>query len=395
MNNWDAAVVRLLLNREENANYLRSAILALGSPRYVEGLPTLSVGENWVVYAGEAALKHWPIDTLAAGICHEVWHLLGKHGERSDAKGITREQCERANTAQDIEIHDELLPEFMVAALKRTLPDIETPEAHHLPPGKLWEWYFDHLPSDPSDAPGEGSGTTGFAEEWEVSGEGGLTAFEQEALRQQVARDIAEAARGDFRGRLPAGVRRFAAMTLTPPRVPWQQVLATRMRSALARKAGSVDYSRMRPSRREEGRGVILSSLRAPDITAGVVVDTSGSMREEQLARALREVHGIANASGVPLWATSCDTTPSPPCLVTDPRQLQLIGGGGTDMGAGIDVLARLPRAPSVIVVLTDCETGWPEVAPIKSSVIVCAVEACERAREKCPPWATVVSVDS
>ncbi|MEI8083520.1 MAG: VWA-like domain-containing protein, partial [Actinomycetes bacterium] len=40
------------------------------------------------------------------------------------------------------------------------------------------------------------------------------------------------------------------------------------------------------------------------------------------------------------------------------------LGGGGTDMGAGLKRAADLAPSADVIVVLTDGETGWPDAPP-------------------------------
>ena len=54
---------------------------------------------------------------------------------------------------------------------------------------------------------------------------------------------------------------------------------------------------------------------------------------------------------------------------VTNARQLNLVGGGGTDMGAGLAAAARLRPRPSVVVVLTDGMTPWPAQAIISRSL--------------------------
>jgi predicted metal-dependent peptidase len=44
---------------------------------------------------------------------------------------------------------------------------------------------------------------------------------------------------------------------------------------------------------------------------------------------------------------------------VTDIRQVELIGGGGTDMMAGIHQAERLSPRPDIIIVVTDGDTDW------------------------------------
>ena len=60
----------------------------------------------------------------------------------------------------------------------------------------------------------------------------------------------------------------------------------------------------------------------------------------------------------------ACDAAVAPAQRVTSARQVKLIGGGGTDMGAGIAAASALRPRPAIAVVLTDGDTPWPQVAP-------------------------------
>jgi len=56
----------------------------------------------------------------------------------------------------------------------------------------------------------------------------------------------------------------------------------------------------------------------------------------------------------------ACDTAVAPAQRVTSARQIQLVGGGGTNMGAGLEAAGLLRPRPAVTVVLTDGYTPWP-----------------------------------
>jgi len=60
----------------------------------------------------------------------------------------------------------------------------------------------------------------------------------------------------------------------------------------------------------------------------------------------------------------SCDAQAEVTKKVFDPRSVQLIGGGGTDMCVGIDAATKLKPRPDVIVTITDGITPWPDRAP-------------------------------
>ena len=49
-------------------------------------------------------------------------------------------------------------------------------------------------------------------------------------------------------------------------------------------------------------------------------------------------------------------------------RDVELLGGGGTDMGAGLAKAAELRPRPDLIIVLTDGYTPWPSAPPPRAS---------------------------
>ena len=190
------------------------------------------------------------------------------------------------------------------------------------------------------------------------------------------------------------GLLRWAEQALQPA-VDWRRVLAAELRRAVADTAGAVDYSYRRPSRRASVAGsVVLPALRRPVPEVAVVCDTSGSMTEDLLAAALAEVEGLLRSLGLArqVRVLACDTAVGPARRVTSARQVQLVGGGGTDMGAGIAAAAALRPRPAVTVVLTDGFTPWPDRAPRGTRVVVALLgdEAPDG-----PDWARAVRVPS
>jgi predicted metal-dependent peptidase len=197
---------------------------------------------------------------------------------------------------------------------------------------------------------------------------------------------------------VPGGWLRWAESVL-PSRVDWRRVLAAELRSAVALVAGKVDYSYRRPSRRAHLQpDLVLPTLHRPVPDVAIVCDTSGSMGDRLLARALAEVEGVLVRAGLRrtrVRVLAVDTDVQAVRRVTRAAQVQLAGGGGTDMGAGIAAAAELRPRPSIVIVLTDGYTPWPERPPAGVRVIVGLLsEGPFRPAWPAPGWARTVVID-
>ena len=122
------------------------------------------------------------------------------------------------------------------------------------------------------------------------------------------------------------------------------------MRRGVADVAGRVDFSYRKPSRRAAAvPDVVLPSLRQPLPKVAMVLDTSGSMSDHMLGQALAEVGGVLRGLGIGrrhLRVVCCDAKAYDAQRVMDVREVRLLGGGGTDMGAGLSEAAALEPAP-------------------------------------------------
>ena len=196
---------------------------------------------------------------------------------------------------------------------------------------------------------------------------------------------------------MPAGLLRWAQTA--PSVIDWRRVLAAEIRRALKRTAGSSDFTFARRSRRSAALpGVILPGLFRPSPEVAVVVDTSGSMGPDDLAEALGEVDGILSRSGlasrrVPVLA--CDAKVGAITLAARASDVELSGGGGTDMRVGLEAATRLRPRPDVVVVLTDGYTPWPEASPRGIRVVVGIIgDEDARTNRSVPAWARAVIIE-
>jgi predicted metal-dependent peptidase len=123
-----------------------------------------------------------------------------------------------------------------------------------------------------------------------------------------------------------------------------------------------------------------------------LVIDTSGSMSDAMLGQALGEVAGVLRSLGVArrnLRVIACDAHAYRAQQVRDLGAIRLEGGGGTDMGAGLDAAAALRPRPDLIIVLTDGFTPWRSAPPRGIRVVVGLMDRSGRT----PDWAETVLV--
>jgi predicted metal-dependent peptidase len=354
------------------------------------GSGTVSVDEGWRMRADPELTADWTAAQLGSVLIHHVCHLLRSHGERAQAVSSGPEQARAWVRAADAEINDDLVQAGLDLPGQPILPEHLGAED-----GLLAEQYFEHIRIREAAGRTSGSwldcGSGAGGESRPGEGPGGLPGWQADLLKRQVAQDVISY--GQQPGNLPAGLLRWAEQILHP-KVDWRRLLAAELRRAVAQVAGAVDYSYRRPSRRSAVAGdVVLPALRRPVPEVAVVCDTSGSMNEELLAMVLAEVEGLLRALGLArqVRILACDTAVAPAQRVTSARQVQLIGGGGTNMGAGIAAAVALRPRPAVTVVLTDGYTPWPVQAPKGTRVVVGLLGA---QAPDAPTWARAVRVD-
>ncbi|MEV6158679.1 VWA-like domain-containing protein [Nonomuraea sp. NPDC052129] len=368
--------VKLLAARYRAASdrpYLASALYSL-TVVPTSGVPTMAVDRHWRCYVSPAFVAATSVPELAGVWIHEVSHVLRDHHGRTDRLPATDQRDRlRVNVAQDCEINDDLLADGLALPEGRVEPG-----TFGLTAGRLFEEYLPLLPPSAvcSDC---GSGAHGSPGDWEITGDhgpGGVSTVEVEALRRHTAEAMRAHRRN--RGNLPAGWQRWAEQILEPT-VDWRRVLAGAVREAVAWATGAVDYTYRRPSRRTAAlRGVVLPSLRRPLPAVAIVIDTSGSMGEDDLAAALAEVTGVLREVGVGgnrVTVLACDADVQTAARVTSAQQVNLAGGGGTDMRVGIRAALALPERVGVVIVLTDGFTPWPD-APSSARLIAALIGA-------------------
>lgn len=341
--------------------YLATALFGL--PTIARpGIGTIAVDDRWRLSVDPEVASGFDVAELGRVLVHLVGHLLRDHAGR-----VTTPVPEAWLLAVDAEVNDDLAADGLVPG---AAPD--RPWDFGRPPGALAEAYLGHLIANPARRRGWldcGSGADGCRRPWE--GEGGLSSRECRLVRATVAQAVCAHA-GRIPGSVAGGWLRWAHAVLRP-QVDWRQVLRAEIRRAVASVTGAVDYTYRRPSRRASSvDDVVMPALHRPSPEIVVVCDTSGSMHDELLSRALAEVEGLVQSQGLGrhLRVLAVDAQVQARSRVRRAAQVTLAGGGGTDMGAGVAAAAALRPKPDVIVVLTDGYTPWPDRPPSARVVV-------------------------
>jgi predicted metal-dependent peptidase len=396
------------------------------------GIGTVSVDPAARCYVDPAWVVKLKASEFAGVLYHELSHLIRMHFHRGQRIGADPKLW---NLACDLEIND--AKDFRQARARLSLPvEAVRPSEFGLPEGLTAEEYYvglryrdaDALPlargiafgrcgsvasGSPEpwerspDAAGDGDGlekkrgapaesAQGRRPFWQENGDADLSerpsvALEVNELAQRVARSImSDQTWGNRPGTIPGSWKRWARRRLSSS-YDWRPELARAVRGALAEASGMVDYTFRRPSRRSSVLWpVILPALRAPRPDVAVIVDTSGSMSEELLGKALGELEGILKANDrqrVTVYAV--DAAVHVVQRVWRAGDVELRGGGGTDMGVGIKAALKQRPRPSLIVVLTDGHTPWPKRPP----AVPVVVGLLGRGYAWGPTWATTVSI--
>ena len=355
-----AARVRAAYQR----SYFAPALFSL-VPVATDLIDSMAVDAHWRLYYNNAWVTRHTVEENATLLIHEVGHLLRDHEARKKAAGITDHR--RWNTAGDCEINDDLHAEGL------PLPgDPPLPIKYGLESGATAESYYKRLPARP---PGQdcGSGAHGERRFWELpadeEGEGktpGVDRLKAELVRREVARRIDEISA--YAGEVPPAWRRWAHATLAP-KVDYMATIRHVVRRALRDSTlGRYDRTYRRPHRRQACYGeLLMPSFHQPRPRPGFLIDTSSSMEDSQLARALAELGGLIRqlGYGADVVVACCDAAVRDVRTVFGAGQVELYGGGGTDLNAGLRAFVERTRDPiDLLVIVSDCHTTWPDDPP-------------------------------
>lgn len=423
--------------------YLESALHRLIQVASTE-VQTMSVDQHWRLYVREEWVLRASVQEIGAELAHLLWHLLREHSERAASVRVDSSTAKRWHRAADAALHGTLHPDDLAP---RHMP---SPQMEDMPAGLSAEDYFtllteqherieslirqyeaekqdeeqDGEPEDerkpaqgdeqsesdeedaqqadtqpPFEAPAQegcGSGCDGLARSWDLpltADVGNVDDDDAREIRRSVA--IAYREHVTTRGTDPGDAWRWSQEILEPT-VAWEPLLASAVRKATTWTNGHTHYTYQRRSRRQAAvPDVLLPGARRPVPRVAIVIDTSGSVDDVLLARALGEVEGVLRSIGVAernLTVLSCDAAVHTVTRIRKAGDVALAGGGGTDLRVGIAAAENLRPRPQAIIVFTDGYTPWPQTAPDGVAVVVALLVRDGDALPVPPPrWAKTI----
>lgn len=363
-------------------------------------LPTLGVTDSGKVFVNPQFAASLTDRQLAGGICHEIMHLVLQHTGRLGS----RERF-RWNVATDFAINGALAQ-----------MGIELPDGALMPPyGDLRtaEEYYEAV--DPDDMPeqlgsiGRGCGVTPD-EDGDQDGSGGQGDEPGEGEEpgsgtgqgskpgtdwEIVAHQAQAAARGT------ASMQALGPLLQPKPAaISWRTMLRATLNRVAA--SGGRDMQSATRRNRRSPAGVILPGWISHRPSVAIVIDSSGSMSDDMLTRAVAESRAIGEASGCRIFLALHDSA----CYFAGwidtkgaPERLSRLMNhrGGTDAEPAYERVGEERARFDVLIHLTDGELGpWPAL-PRNARRLVAAIvgdRAGSRWMSTPPDGSTVLKVE-
>ncbi len=196
-----------------------------------------------------------------------------------------------------------------------------------------------------------------------------LSSAERDQLDTQWQQRLAGAAQqAAMAGKLSESVARLLERLLQPT-VPWRAQLARYMGST-----ARIDYNLSRPSQRRE-TDAIFPSLHTRHVDVVVAIDTSGSIKPDELNAFVSELNAIKSAVNARVTLLACDSRLDGDCpWLFEPWQplllpAQMQGGGTTDFKPVFDWVHQHTMQPDLLIYFTDGKGHFPTQPPTYPSV--------------------------
>lgn len=320
---------------------------------------------------------------LGGVVFHELGHLLLDHFARGNSRNPRRwnRSCDRSWNQALREMGIQLPPTALYPARGQEKLTAE----------ELYDLESEQPDDNATHNAGQGTGTptAGCGPEGpEGEGEGNEENEQSQQGRSRQWAEVAAQAQA-----LAAGTEHAEtmarALNIPRPRVRWEQILKSAAAQALAAH-GRDDQVWTKRSRRSPANGY-LPGWTATRATIAIVIDTSGSMSDEEVAAAIAETAKIGQIAGIRVFLALHDAA----CYWSgwllaraDDVARRVTGRGGTDFDGAYAAVGGAKGRIDVMVHLTDGEIhSWPS-RPANTRRLIVAQYRDSHIR---PPEGTVI----
>lgn len=366
------------------------AHLAMGlKPQRSDITTSAAVDAKGRLYYNEDYIMKLSIDETMGLLCHEVLHVALIHMQR-----IGSRDHELSNLSQDVVVNQAVvtsglrLPKDCAAVVdgygdtaqivfeNQTLAKIKDVSK------KNWEEIYDELQQNKGiqgamglgqgqgkpngkqqgqgQPKGQGDGHGNQRRKWGFDDHirGNVSEKEKRQAENEWKSRICDAANyAKQQGTLPAGMERMLDGILKP-KVEWKSLLLRYLKAHFM----PVDWSYNRPHKKSHALGVFLPNTLKEAVECEIYVDTSGSVSNKELKEFLTEIVAIAKSMPhITMWVTFLDTQVEESARykvdngdIATILNMKAIGGGGTDMEAGLDYCKQHNPTIPVALVFTD-----------------------------------------
>ncbi len=335
------------------------------------------------IYYYEDFVKKLTIEEAITIIAHEVLHVVNLHHLRRqdrDPLGF--------NIACDLAINPVLkeaefeMPKDICIDLTK-YPDNSAEEIYNLLPKQ----FVKHIEVNGCFGGGVidyGTGLEGNEKGNKSCDELGIASADEHS--QELKLSIKAAAQiAKQEGKLPGSLDRLIDRILDSV-IPWAQLL-TRFMTENARN----DYNWQRPNKNYAHLGLYMPEVYSTELKSPLmIIDTSGSVSDEEMNMAASEIHSILSQFQTTLHVFYVDTILQHQEEFTsnEPIHLNAKGGGGTNFSPGFNELKKNYYDISCVLYITDgYSSDYPNEAP---DVPVLWILNCEH-KEFNPPFGEVV----
>lgn len=401
-----------------------------------QGLGTMCVDQHGNMYYDPEFVKECTVEQGAYAVLHETLHVVFKHHERGRAfhSGSPDEMLLFVlNVAADLVIEQVLTPivghrpagaihlgcyveklgmaldfdrglsmEEYVRLILDRLKQGDSGEDGGEEQGEQPSSSAGNPGSQPGDSDGReqagdpnsimrGSCADGVPRDYEVQPDGNWESFGNEQAMQQAYAKI-EQMEKDKPGSVPGALKETLRVQIHGVSDPWRE-LRTVVASSVAAPIGRPEPTYRRLNRRQPRNMMRLRGWQSTTPRAVVILDTSGSMcNEDDKAAALSCIaDGLRKLSK--FRVISADTRIQNRKEIKDLRQIEWHGGGGTNLDHVIEQVDRDER-PDAIILISDCVfSAWPRRT--RARLVVACTTKYRDYYDRVPAWARKVLLTS